>query len=316
MNKHILGYGILVASVAILAGQIVTHKVSERENMSESAIVSKVIEDKQMQKTLDKLRAQIKEKDEYIAELRKTIGDKTSEINALKSNPRLEKIEKLEKKNDIVSLLESTSNVSKTYANKAQRQFTERRFTDLFEKLNLSEENKELLIDLIVEKEAQKRKKVLELFKGHKNGDVLDFESVSSLSDTTEADQQIEELLGYDYATFKRYENTEQERNQLKNITASLEDIDSLSEDQEERLIDIMAERNKARGRGSNIDDETYISEASEFLSGTQTEELRKSFKRNSGRHAFIPNTSLGTNVKVETFTTTTVIEDILPDEN
>ena len=188
---------------------------------------------------------------------------------------------------------------------KSQKRFMKRRYAKLFKKLNLSEEDQEKLLDLMIDRDKQKQAKIAELMKNSENGLTFDMESLSAMKDDTEANQDIKEFLGDDYDKFDRYEKTGMERHQLKDITASLEDSDSLSEDQEEKLIDIMSERNKERMKGSDVDDEKYVSQASEFLSENQTEEVRKSFKRNKGRNFFSSeafSTGGGSNIQIMTF--------------
>ena len=310
MNKHLLGYGVLVGAVAILAGQIVTQKDSQKQveiqEKPKPIIETKIVKDEKAEKELAKLRADLKEKDEHIAKLRETIDKKVSEVNDIKKSAKLEKVEKTDKKGDLVNLLESVSGMmDNEQMRKSQKRFMKRRYAKLFKKLNLSEEDQEKLLDLMIDRDKQKQAKIAELMKNSENGLTFDMESLSAMKDDTEANQDIKEFLGDDYDKFDRYEKTGMERHQLKDITASLEDSDSLSEDQEEKLIDIMSERNKERMKGSDVDDEKYVSQASEFLSENQTEEVRKSFKRNKGRNFFSSeafSTGGGSNIQIMTF--------------
>ena len=91
MNKHLLGYGVLVGAVAILAGQIVTQKDSQKQveiqEKPKPIIETKIVKDEKAEKELAKLREDLKEKDEHIAKLRETIDKKVSEVNDIRRVP-------------------------------------------------------------------------------------------------------------------------------------------------------------------------------------------------------------------------------------
>lgn len=282
MIKHVIGYGSLAVAIVILTAQIMAEKGFEHQSV-ESEIAAPKIEhlkdnSTELTEKIEKMEELLKEKDSQISLLKKTIEHKDDKIK-LASNQSNETKDN-SKENQIKNVFESVSGFMNSEENrKMQKRFMKMRFASLFKKLNLNDQDADTLLDLMIDRDRQRTAVFSDLFKN--GGRNIDHNALKDAQGNTEAEKQIADFLGDDYSKLKRYEETQFERAQLKGITASLDEQDSLNEEQEDKLIDLMAQRNKDRMSGNKQEDEAYLTEASQFLNDNQVDEVRKSFKRN-----------------------------------
>ena len=282
MIKHVIGYGVLVVAIVVLTAQIMAEKGFEHQAVETEIAPPEIkkLKDKSAELTekIEKMEGLLKEKDSQISLLKKTIEHKDDKIKLVSKKSDEPKDDA--KENQIKNVLESVSGFMNSEENrKMQKKFMKMRFASLFKKLNLSDKDAETLLDLMIDRDRQRTAVFADLFKN--GGRDIDHNALKEAQSNTEAEKQIADFLGDDYSKLKRYEETQFERAQLKGITASLDEQDSLNEEQEDKLIDLMAQRNKDRMSGNKQEDESYLTEASQFLNDNQVNEVRKSFKRN-----------------------------------
>ena len=282
MIKHVIGYGVLVVAIVVLTAQIMAEKGFEHQAVETEIAPPEIkkLKDKSVELTekIEKMEGLLKDKDSQISLLKKTIEHKDDKIKLVSKKSDEPKDDA--KENQIKNVLESVSGFMNSEENrKMQKKFMKMRFASLFKKLNLSDKDAETLLDLMIDRDRQRTAVFADLFKN--GGRDIDHNALKEAQSNTEAEKQIADFLGDDYSKLKRYEETQFERAQLKGITASLDEQDSLNEEQEDKLIDLMAQRNKDRMSGNKQEDESYLTEASQFLNDNQVNEVRKSFKRN-----------------------------------
>ena len=282
MIKHVIGYGVLVVAIVVLTAQIMAEKGFEHQAVETEIAPPEIkkLKDKSVELTekIEKMEGLLKDKDSQISLLKKTIEHKDDKIKLVSKKSDEPKDDA--KENQIKNVLESVSGFMNSEENrKMQKKFMKMRFASLFKKLNLSDKDAETLLDLMIDRDRQRTAVFADLFKN--GGRDIDHNALKEAQGNTEAEKQIADFLGDDYSKLKRYEETQFERAQLKGITASLDEQDSLNEEQEDKLIDLMAQRNKDRMSGNKQEDESYLTEASQFLNDNQVNEVRKSFKRN-----------------------------------
>lgn len=282
MIKHVIGYGVLVVAIVVLTAQIMAEKGFEHQAVETEIAPPEIkkLKDKSAELTekIEKMEGLLKEKDSQISLLKKTIEHKDDKIKL--ASKKSDEPKDNTKENQIKNVFESVSGFMNSEENrKMQKKFMKMRFASLFKKLNLSDKDAETLLDLMIDRDRQRTAVFADLFKN--GGRDIDHNALKEAQGNTEAEKQIADFLGDDYSKLKRYEETQFERAQLKGITASLDEQDSLNEEQEDKLIDLMAQRNKDRMSGNKQEDESYLTEASQFLNDNQVDEVRKSFKRN-----------------------------------
>lgn len=302
MKKHAICYTLLVITIAVMAGQISSPKNNDVSLNEPKTIILEPKDYKSVKRELKNAKIELEKKDNLISKLNSKINDKTSEVEKIKL-ARLEDIKPdiEEKKNPLMNLL---SSVGKMTDNPRVKKMMKKRllnkYASLFKKLNLDEDKKEQLVQLLIDRDQQKQQKLMEMLSQNKAGGKLDPEAFKALANGTDADQEIEELLGSDYEDFNYHEKTAFERRQLSDISTSLSDADKLSGDQEDKLVGLLKQRNDDTKAGNKKSDEEYVAESSEFLNDTQSEELGKSLKRNKNSFGSIPFiNSGGGNVQV-----------------
>ena len=215
MSKHLIGYGVLVAAVAVLAGQVINSEPEPQKQIKAEVPQPKIVEPadyKEIKKELAKLQKEVESKDEQIGKLRETIDSKTAEVKKIEKSVEkglAKKGETKEKANDIASALESiTGLMDNDQMRNSQKKWMKKRYAGLFKRLNLSEADQEKLLDLMMDRNKQKQLRMAELFKDARNGGAitLDADSFKDAQKETEADKEIADMLGDDYETFDKYE--------------------------------------------------------------------------------------------------------------
>ena len=282
MNKHIIAYSLLVLTIVVMAGQI-SSPDNENVQLNEPKTVIVEPDDyKTIKSELKNAKLELEKKDNLISKLNSRIDDKTSEIEKIKKakladlKPEVEK-----KKNPLLNILSSADKyMDNPQVQKMMKKGVLRRYASLFKRLNLDEAQKEKLIELIMARDKQKQEKLMSMFSEQSDGAEFKIENLQDLNQKTDADKEIEELLGNDYDSFDYYEKTAMERMQLDNINTSLSDDDKLSIEQEDQLVGLLKQRNDDIRSGNKKSDEEYIAESSVFLNDNQSAELGKSLKR------------------------------------
>lgn len=304
MKKHALCYTLLILTIVVMAGQITAPKNADVNLAQPKTVIVEPEDYKSIKRDLKNTKSELEKKDLLIAKLNARINEKISEVEKIK-HAKLEDIKPIEekKKNPLIDLLSSAGNSAD---NPKVKEFMKKnilkRYASLFNKLNLSEEQKEQLAQLIMDRDKQKQQKLMELLSQRSSGDKFDAEAFKELANQTEADEEIKELLGNDYEDFTYHEQTAFERRQMNEINTSLSEGDKLSSNQEDKLVSLLKKRNDDMRTGNKQSDEEYIAESSEFLNEKQSEELGKSLKRNNssfGGLPFINGSGGGGNIQV-----------------
>ena len=304
MNKHLICYPVLVLTIAILAGQI-TSQESNNVSIAEPKTVIVEPEDyKSSKRELQKLKTELEKKENLISSLNTRLSDKDSEIENIKLAKTIEvPPKKKEMTNPLANILNSANQMADNpEVKKMMKKHMMKRYASLFDRLNLSDEKKEQLAQLLMDRSKEKQKKLMNLFSQNKPGESMNPEDFKALSEKTDTDQEIEALLGNDYADFEYYEKTAYERQQLKDISNSLTEADKLSAEQEDKLVDLLKKRNDDIKAGNKKSNEEYVAESSEFLNNTQQEEFDKSLKRNKTGFDSLPFINGGNVQVIESF--------------
>ena len=306
MNKHIICYSLLVLTIAILAGQVSSPKNNDIKLSEPKTVIVEPEDYKSTKRDLKQLKAELDKKDKLISSLNTRLKDKDSEIEKIKLAKAI-KVEQdsQEKNNPLANILNSANRMADNpKVKEMMKKHMLRRYASLFDKLNLSDEKKEQLAQLLMDRSKEKQEKLMSLFSQNKPGERMNPEDFKALNEKTETDQEIEALLGSDYSDFEYYEKTAYERRQLSDISNSLSEADKLSVEQEDKLVDLLKKRNDDIKAGNKKSNEEYVAESSEFLNDTQQEEFDKSLKRNKNRFGSLPfvNGSGGNVQVIESF--------------
>ena len=291
MNKHIILYPILVLTIAILAGQISSPKNNDVNLTEPKTVVLEPEDYNSTKRELKNLKSELEKKENLISSLNSRLDDKNSEIEKIKLAKASEiQPDKKENKNPLADILSSASRMTDSPRIKEMmKKGMLKRYASLFDKLNLSDEKREELAHLLMERGKEKQEKLMSLLSGNKPGESMNPEDFKALSGKTDTDQEIEALLGSDYSEFEYYEKTAYERRQLSDISNSLSEQDKLSGDQEDQMVKLLKQRNDDLRAGNKKTDEEYVAESSEFLNDNQQEEFGKSLKRNNNRFSSLP---------------------------
>ena len=291
MNKHIICYPILVLTIAILAGQISSPKNNDVHLSEPKTVILEPEDYKSTKRELKKLKTELEKKEKLISNLNTRLNDKDSEIEKIKLAKANEiQPDKKENKNPLADILSSASRMTESPRIKEMmKKRMLKRYASLFDKLNLSDEKREQLAQLLMDRSKEKQEKLMSLFSGNKPGESMNPEDFKALNGKTDTDQEIEALLGSDYSEFEYYEKTAYERRQLSDISNSLSEQDKLSGDQEDQMVKLLKQRNDDLRAGDKKTNEEYVAESSEFLNDNQQEEFSKSLKRNKNRFSALP---------------------------
>lgn len=283
MNKHLICYPILVLTIAILAGQVSSPKSNDVNIVEPKTIIVEPDDYKSTKRELKKLKTKLEKKENLISSLNTRLSDKDSEIEKIKLAKIVEKPGIQETKFPLKSILNSANRMADNpQVKEMMKKQILMRYSSLFKRLNLNDAKKEEFIKLIMERDKQKHEKLMAMFLGEETNQ-------TDLNQKTDADKEIEALLGSDYESFDFYEKTTSERMQLDNINISLSDEDKLSIEQEDQLVGLLKKRNEDIIDGNKKSDEEYVAESSQFLNDTQKEEFNKSLKTNKNRFDALP---------------------------
>lgn len=291
MKKHAICYTILVLTIVVMAGQITSPKNNDVALNEPKTIIVEPDDYKQNKRDLKNAKIELEKKEKLITKLNSVINDKTSEVEKIK----LAKLEDLKpaadkKKNPLMNLLSSAGKMANSpQVKKMMKKRLLKKYASLFNKLNLDEDKKEELVQLLLDRDQQKQEKLMSLLSSNSSGDKINPEDFKDLGQKTDADQEIQELLGSDYEDFDYYEKTAFERRQLNDINTSLATEDKLSGQQEDQVVGLLKKRNDDIKAGNKKSDEEYVAESSEFLNQNQSDELGKSLKRNKNNFGSLP---------------------------
>ena len=302
MKKHAICYTILVLTIVVMAGQITSPKNNDVALNEPKTIIVEPDDYKQNKRDLNNAKIELEKKEKLITKLNSVINDKTSEVEKIKL-AKLEDVkpEADKKKNPLMNLLSSAGKMANSpQIKKMMKKRLLKKYASLFNKLNLDEDKKEELVQLMLDRDKQKQEKLMSLLSSNSSGDKINPEDFKDLGQKTDADQDIQELLGSDYEDFDYYEKTAFERRQLNDINTSLATEDKLSGQQEDQLVGLLKKRNDDIKAGNKKSDQEYVSESSDFLNENQSDELGKSLKRNKNSFGSIPFVNGGSsNVQV-----------------
>lgn len=254
---------------------------SKQESIPVIETIEKPIVDKSKDIEIKNLSKELKNKEEKIAKLH-------ANLEALKNAPKVESVEEevTEKsKNPVLSLLQglSKTNDNEDVKNRV-RNFRKRFYSDLFKQYDLSEDEQNQLIDLVMERDKQKQELFMKLLK-EKGQAGLKPENLKELA-SAELDNDLKGFLGEDYDSFSKYEKSAGERRQIKDLNTSLGEENALDDNQQDQLTDLLMKRTQDKRSGNDMNDEEYLTQASEFMEPTQVKELEKSLKRNNNNQA------------------------------
>ena len=136
----------------------------------------------------------------------------------------------------------------------------------LFDKLNLSEEERQEFADLLMEQNGGNSKFIM-------------INGVPLMSNKGQESDELKNFLGDDYETYKKYKDTAMERGQINTMNNNLDDTEKLSHDQQESLIDLLHERRQQKAQGATETDEDFINNNASFLSDKQRSAFKKQLK-------------------------------------
>ena len=281
MNKHIIAYTAFIVTIVTLLG--ISNSSEYESQVLDLQKAGKSLEkvNRDNKKLINDYQQKLAEKDKLIAKLRNDLAEQkklaNQEIKVVQK-----KATKEESQNSFISsmLKASLEKQNNEMAKKFRKKSLLKKYKTLFNKLNLSEEDQKHLIDLILERDNENQLQMANLL-SEGNNVALDPQAFSK--DNLATEKEISDFLGYDYDNFKKYEKTEQERRLVDQIDLGLSGDDQLTDDQKDKLVDLYAERNKAKRLG-NGDDQDFAEKAEEFLNPHQVDEVNKSFKRNNSR--------------------------------